>query len=355
VQDEIGRTGAELAVAIQSAYRHVIYPDAERIGLPDEEEMLGHVEIEATRTAVKPGDGQRAVAERLHGLGRMLQSGDHPPRPLCVEQRTPLRRGSITVARLRDEFRRDPSLPMLVDDDTFLRLLRQGIEEGRWVYQRGELVCAKDLPPAKLEIDEQSFVLTAKYAEENGIWPRPKPPEPPTEADGGPEPPTAGPISTTTEEPPTPPPVPEGAIEKEGVLREALLRVFEEARKRGWTAIGRLVLRPFDARDALTLAGLAAHVPDAQTSANGAIAYETGSGATCDIRFEGPLGDFRPVREFLQTALRQAKDTDTRLGLAFDFASGLPLEGTRVDDLVERLTRAGAGAAQVTAIAEAPR
>lgn len=63
--------------------------------------------------------------------------------------------------------------------------------------------------------------------------------------------------------------------------------------------------------------------------------------STCEIEFEGPLADFRPVRESLQTALRSASDSHTGLGLAFACADGLQVDGKPADDLVESLTRAG--------------
>ncbi len=349
----IEQTDRDIAIAIQSAYRHVFYPDAARSGLEGEEEPLGYVAIEATGTAHRPGDGQRALVQRLRDLAKLLQEGDQPPKPAFVEQRTPLRRGAMTTAALLDEFRRNPYLPMLADEQVFVRLLREGIEHGQWVYRYDELVVAKETPPAKLEIDEQAIVMTAAYAREHGIWPPPPPPPPgPTagEQEGaGPEEEGGGGDVV----PPPPPPPAESAIEKEGVLKEALAQLFAEARRRGWNAIGRLTLRPFEARDALVLTGLVATLPNATRRAEGELGYETRAGDLCEVHFEGSLEAFRPVREFLQNALRGTSETHADLRIVLDFDGGLPTDVESEETFVRRLTPAGAGAAQVTAIAEA--
>ena len=69
--------------------------------------------------------------------------------PAYVRDRTPLRKGQMTTLALRDEFRRDPSLPMLLGDDIFIKGIRRGIEQGDYVYQRGDLLFGPGDPPAR--------------------------------------------------------------------------------------------------------------------------------------------------------------------------------------------------------------
>ena len=54
---------------------------------------------------------------------------DEPDAPAYVRDRTPLRKGQMTTLALREEFRRNPSLPMPVGDDIFIRGIRRGIEQ----------------------------------------------------------------------------------------------------------------------------------------------------------------------------------------------------------------------------------
>ena len=95
-----------------------------------------------------------------------------------MRDRTPLKKGEITTLALRDEFRRDPALPILIGDDIFVRGVRRGIEQGEYVYRRGELLFGPGDPSANIVIDEQSVVFTMAFAKNAGIWPRPTPGEP---------------------------------------------------------------------------------------------------------------------------------------------------------------------------------
>ena len=72
---------------------------------------------------------------------------------------------------------------MLVGDDVFVRGVRLGVEQGEYVYRRGDLLLGPGDPFAEIVIDEQSVVFTMAFAKNRGIWPRPAPDEP------GPEPP----------------------------------------------------------------------------------------------------------------------------------------------------------------------
>ena len=168
----------------------------------------------------QPGAGQQQVVRVLRELKKLRSSEDEPNAPVYVRDRTPLRKGHMTTLALRDEFRRSPSLPMLLDEDIFIRGIRRGIEQGVYVYQRGDLLFGPGDPPADIRTDEQAVVMTMAYAKNKGIWPRPvSPPEPPKPPKPGLEPP----------KPPLPP-VPVGEFSAEGVLKDALVQIWEQAR-----------------------------------------------------------------------------------------------------------------------------
>ena len=69
-----------------------------------------------------------------------------PTRPPTSATARRSKKGQITTADLRAEFRRDPSLPMLIGDDIFVKAIRQGIEPGEYVYQSGDLLYGKGDP-----------------------------------------------------------------------------------------------------------------------------------------------------------------------------------------------------------------
>ena len=222
------RSEQELALAIQQCYRHVFYPSRHRVESADVD--LAHSAIDIHSTSDQPGAGQQHVARALADLNKLRYPEDEPDSPAYVRDRTPLKKGEITTAALRNEFRRDPGLPMLVGDDVFVRGVRLGVEQGEYVYRRGDLLHGPGDPFAEIVIDEQSVVFTMAFAKNRGIWPRPTPdaPEPDSPVPPGPNPPVPpGP------DPPVPPPPPPDALTAEGVLRDALTQIWEQARGRG--------------------------------------------------------------------------------------------------------------------------
>ena len=126
------RSEQELALAIQQCYRHVFYPSRHRVESADVD--LAHSAIDTHSTSDQPGAGQQHVARALADLNKLRYPEDEPDSPAYVRDRTPLKRGEITTAALRNEFRRDPGLPMLVGDDVFVRGVRLGVEQGEYVY-----------------------------------------------------------------------------------------------------------------------------------------------------------------------------------------------------------------------------
>ena len=128
----------ELAVSIQQCYRHVFYPSRDKVNAdgPD----LRHTAIEVQSASDRPGSGQRQIERALRDLNKLAPAERSSDSPSYIRDRTPLKKGYISTLALRDEFRRDPGLPMLIGDDTFISGIRQGVEKGEYVYQRGDLL-----------------------------------------------------------------------------------------------------------------------------------------------------------------------------------------------------------------------
>jgi hypothetical protein len=257
----------------------------------------------------------------------------------------------MTTATLRDEFRRDAALPMLVGDDVFIKGIRNGVQQGEYVYQRGELLFGPGDPITGITIDEQAVIFTMAYATDHGIWPRAKPQPPPPET--GPQ---AGPKTDTERGPTTTPPPPDGetSFTAEGLLKEALIRLWEQARARRVEKIGTLSIRMFDATDAFRLLAVVAAVRGAdRKQAKFEGGYETTNGSTMMVEFTGAPTDAQPVKDFLEPQLRAAKEKNMQARFELGFTEGLTLSGDAVEKLTEQLTRFATGAAYVEATAEA--
>ena len=298
---------------------------------------MAHTAIDILSASNQPGAGQQQIARALRDLKKLRFREDEPDAPAYVRDRTPLRKGQITTATLRDEFRRDPGLPMLLGDDVFIRGIRLGIEQGDYVYQRGDLLFGPGDPPADIRIDEQAVVMTMAYAKNKGVWPRSKQPSP--------EPPLPPPVD--------PPPPPAVAVSAEGVLRDALTQLWEQARAKRVARIGVLTIRMFEAGDAFRLLGAVGAVSGAEKVVTITGGYETRDGGTFEMEFNGPVPDAQPVREFLEPQLRDARSRKVEAKFELSFGDGLPMTGDAAETLTERLCRFASGAAYVSATAEA--
>ena len=339
------RSEQELAIAIQQAYRNVFYPSPNRM-VPDV--SLAHTAIDIHSAADQPGVGQRHIVRALRELKKLRLPEDEPDAPVYVRDRTPLRKGQMTTLALRDEFRRDPSLPMLIGDDTFIRGIRVGVERGDYVYQRGDLLCGPGDPPAAVMIEEQAVVLTMAYARNTGVWPRravddkpakdtPELPKP--KAGVGGERPELG--------------VEASQLSAEGPLREALVRLWEQARDKDVESIGQLCIRLFEASDAFRLLSVVGRIAGVDKKVVIEGAYEPPNGGSCELRFEGSVPDAQPVREFLAPQLRATSETTLEASIELTYRDGLAMQGNAPEQLAENLCQYANGAAFVSATARA--
>ena len=344
VRELEARSEQELAIAIQQCYRHVFYPSRHRVEAADVD--LAHTAIDTHSTSDQPGAGQRHIARALGDLNKLRLPEDEPDSPAYVRDRTPLKKGEITTLALRNEFRRDPGLPMLIGDDVFVRGVRLGVEQGEYVYRRGDLLLGPGDPSAEIVIDEQSVIFTMAFARNKSIWPRPAP-----------DPPDPDPPVPPGPDPPIPPPPPPGQVRKsdlaaEGVLKDALTQLWEQARGRDIERLVILTIRMFEVGDAFRLLGSVGGVKGAEKVVSFAGGYETNDGGSFQIEFKGPISDAQPVREFLEPQLRAARHKDLTAGFEITFAEGLPMAGDAAETFTKRLCRFAGGAAYVSATAQ---
>ncbi|MBL8141024.1 MAG: ATP-binding protein [Acidobacteria bacterium] len=350
VQELYQKSEQAVAVAIQRCYRHMFFPSRNN-RVEGALVELGHTAFDIPSTADQPGKGQQQVERALSDNNKLLRDTDHPLAPSYVRDQTPLRKGQITTAMLRNEFRKDPRLPMLLGDGNFIALVRKGIDEDVYVYRAGDLLLGKGDPWADIRIDDNAFVFTSAYARQQGLWPRKAPTvsDPPQPGGGG------GP--GTSPQPPDPPATitPPGVehFAAEAPLKEALMRIWEQARGKRVARLKTLWLRVFDTADAFKLLSACKQVPNAERHLELTAAYETSSGSSLDLEFKGSLEDGEVLREFLEAQFRAAGETDLQTRYTFTFTGGLDLTSDAPEKITERLARFASGAAYVSAEAEA--
>ena len=352
----------ELAISIQQCYRHTFYPSRNRIGTSEVD--LAHTALDVHATGNHPGEGQRALTLALQDLNKLRLPGDEPDSPTYIRDRTPLRKGQITVAALRDEFRRDPALPILIEDDTFRKAIYRGVEQGEYIYRRGDLLFGKGDPMAIIIVDEQSVIFTSGYAQQHGIWPRQPQPQPGTGPVIGPVPPRGGGLFGPGAGLATPAgggtglstggsPVPgQKQFTVQGVLREALIKLWEQARAAKVAKLGSIEIQMYEAGDAFKLLGIVGAVSNTAKKVTFTGGYGTNDEGLFEFRFEGSVEDAKPVKEFLDAQFRAAKEQDLKTTYLLSFEQGLELAGDAAEKLTEKLVKFASGAAYVTAVAE---
>ncbi len=343
VKELYEKSGQIVAIAIQRCYRHLFFPSRNnRVegALVD----LGHTVFEIGSAAADPGQGQRQVERALSDNRKLLRGDDPPLAPSYVRDQTPLKKGQITTGALRSEFRKDPRLPILLGDDNFIALVRKGVEEDAYVYKSGDLLFGKGDPWAAIKIDENSFVYTTAFAKQQGIWPRQTTPPGGVQPPVGPTPPT----------PPPPPPPPPGVLvfHAEAPLREALTRIWEEARVKKVAKLMSLSLRVFDGQDAFKLLSIVNGIANADKRVEFNAEYETKDGSSLALEFNGRPDEGQPVKEFLDAQFRVATEKDLKTRYDLKFTNGLALSGDEAEKLTERLARFASGAAYVEAEAQ---
>lgn len=168
--------GSAMAVAesILHCFRHLLYPSNSPMG--DGSLPLAHTVIELSNASDQPGDGQRHIVRLLRDQQKLLANADQPNAPGYVRDQTPLRtKGTGSTFDLRNEFRRAPKLSILLGDEPLIACIREGIDQGVFVYREGDQVWGKGDPSPSIRISENAFVHTALDARNKHLWPRPEP------------------------------------------------------------------------------------------------------------------------------------------------------------------------------------
>lgn len=312
------------AVAIQSCYRHLFYPSGESLG--DSGIHLTHTSWEITNSSHQPGNGQQQIVRRLREQNQKLRMpDDEPDSPSFIQDRTELRKGVISTAKLRNEFRKNPKLSMLIGDDVFIKSIHLGVDSGRWIYKSGSMIYAKDQPKVNVSIDEQSFVYTAERAKALEIWPR---------AEEGRDGPVDRPVT-----PPPPGPVVDSFIAK-GLIVDAFNRVWHQLEDAEVEDISRLTISVFDLAQAVRLFSNVRGIPSAAIHVDFKAMLESGEDTHLDFSFEGLISKGELLTEYMNN---QSKEWDGPMEMyanfETEFTDGYRISKDNKERLLNRLSR----------------
>lgn len=302
----------ELAIIIQQCYRHLFYPSRNRLDGASVD--LAHTAFDLPSASQRPGNGQQEIVQALMDNQKLLPPNSEPPAPNYVRDQTPLKKGQISTADLRAEFRKDPRFPIMLSDDPFIKMVRLGIEPGN--------PSEGDSQPKTSKVGEKSGSYdtdTATDTEENSVK------------------------STSRSQ----------AFKAEAPLREALTKIWEDTHRAQIKKISLLSLRVFDSSDGFKLLGVINTISNADKQVKLTAEYETTSSSSFSIEFTGQVSDAQPIKDFLQPQLRAASETHVEMTFTLTYASGLDLKTDEPQKMTEKLARFATGAAFIEAYAEA--
>ncbi len=174
VRGEFEKLKLDVAMAILQCYRHLFYPSSSSMAgtqLP-----LGHTMIELAGAGDYPGNGQHQVQRILHEQKKLLEARDTPDAPAFVRDQTGLRvKGEMTTAQMRIEYRRAPKLSILLQDTPLLECIRNGIDQGLFLYREDSQVWGPGDPRPVIHLSDNHFLHTIDDAKAKKLWPRAEP------------------------------------------------------------------------------------------------------------------------------------------------------------------------------------
>ena len=308
VRELESKSETELAVSIQQCYPHVFYPLRDDRVKDDPDS--------GTPRSTLPPRARRRAWDSVRWSVRCATTKTTVDRrrarsPAYIRDRTPLKKGEITTRALREEFRRDPGLPMFVGDDVFVSGIRRGIEQGDFVYRRGDLLYGPGDPQPRMRSTNSRpysrWVSRRNAASGRGRRPRRSQHRPSPGAHNGP---TGGeaPVAPATFEPsmgrirPSRP-----TLFAEGVLKEALCDYGRECAGGSSTAS---MLCGFACSMRATRSNFSASSASCRAPEGGNTRgrIRDDRERRFQFKFEGPATDAQTLREFLEPQLRAAPE-----------------------------------------------
>ncbi|MBI4876744.1 MAG: ATP-binding protein [Acidobacteria bacterium] len=174
VKAEYEKLKLDVAMAILQCYRHLFYPSSSR--MTGAQLDLGHTILELSGAGDSPGNGQHQVERVLHEQKKLLEARDIPDSPPFVRDQTGLRvKGEMTTAQMRTEYRRAPKLSILLHDAPLFECIRNGIDQGVFIYREGSQVWGPGDPRPIIHIGDNHFLHTIDDAKAKKLWPRAEP------------------------------------------------------------------------------------------------------------------------------------------------------------------------------------
>lgn len=353
-------------VAITKTYKYLYYPSA------DAPKKMGHLSREplpAQDQGDVKKDQSQVILKRLKDLNKVLTADDSPlPAAFLKAKAWPGEQTSMTAEALRKAFAQKLSLKMLLDINQLKKTIRNGIDQGIWVYFDTETQRAygKDAPQPPVQISEDSVLYLSEEAERLGLWPPkdtcPKCGKQKSECTCEPElcPVCHKPVQECICGRPVcakcgqDPCICVGVIKAEGPPAQAFQSVYDQTQDKGITALASIQIQIEGmgleiVNDVVALGLAVPQMGKADCSINYHLNTEFGSGQSFTATFNGPWDRYKRLKTITDAFAKEASKASARMNLSLGFQEGLDLQDDRFSMMKEILTTLEIGKIQMTA------
>ena len=279
IQKRVTLSNVVLHAAILKCYKYLYYPI--------QGDTLGYATMDW-----KENGGQRDIINKLRDSQKIRTNQDKPDNPeSLVAIISELKNGEITTLDFLNEFYRNTSLPILIDDRIFIDGIRLGINNGVFVYKNGDLLCGKGDPECDISIDKNSIVYTEKKARKLNIWPR-KPKNNDRSSSNN-----SGNNNNNNK-------FSLSSVHAEGKPSSAVRDILDKLHKNNISHITKIQIKSKD--NIFPLLSVAGRIKEVNVHLNIEGDYKTDTGSRFNFDFSGTLKDSEPVREFLKPHLQES-------------------------------------------------
>ena len=167
LRDELADAELGVRVAITRAYRHLFYPDA---AAPAEHYGLKHYVLPVQEAADAKKHQQDTLLRVLRNLKKVMVADDEPDSPDYVKEKLwPSDAEQMTTEDFRKAFCKKRSLPIVLAADLIKRTIRNGVEQGTWVYFDGERAFHIKTALPSVQLTDDHTLYTPEKADELGL------------------------------------------------------------------------------------------------------------------------------------------------------------------------------------------
>jgi len=367
LKNEMDEAELLVRVAITKAYRYLYYPSA------DAPKKMGHLSRESLpiqdQGEVKK-DQSQVVLKRLKDLNKVLTADDPPLLAAFLKVKAwPGEQPSMTTEALRKAFAQRLSLRILLDINQLKKTIRNGLEQGTWVYFDTDTQRAygKGAPPPPVHISEDTLLYLPDEAERLGLWPPkdicPKCGKNKAECTCEPElcPVCRKPVQECIcGKPPVcprcgkEPCVCVGIMQAEGPPAQAFQAIYDQAQDKGVEKLTSLQIRAEGmgaeiVNDVVALGLAVPQMGKADCAVNYHLNTEFGEGQNFTTTFNGSWERYKRLKTITDAFAKEASKASARMYVRLSFVQGLNLMDDQFSTMKEILTTLDIGKIQVSA------